>query len=209
MWYQQIPPVITQYLLQYASNISIKSKQMSELPAFCFKRHKAPSVSCIISSHKAQGTQPAMTFAIASGFYDFDDLVRLATLSLAIFLIYFSKHLNVISWPVQDDPLPASFLLPDATIIPARFAICQSLDHFATLQTRPPTSNQGKQMRRTASCKRSVHLVQLSHKFRLCFDNDKEQPEKQKILFNWQSVATGLVSCDRNDFAQFKNIFSS
>ena len=80
------------------------------------------------------------------------------------------------------------FFLPDATIIPARFAICQSLDHFATLQTRPPTSNQGKQMRRSASCKRTVHLVQL---FCLCFD--KEQPEKQKILFNWQSVATGPV----------------
>ena len=123
-----------------------------------------------------------MTFAIASGFYDFDDLVRLATLSLASFFFYiFSKHLNVISWPVQDDPLPGSFFLPDATIIPARFAICQSVDHFATLQTRPPTSNQGKQMRSTASCKRTVHLVQLYHKFCLSFDNDKEQPEKTKI----------------------------
>ena len=60
-------------------------------PAFCFKRHKAPSVSCIISSHKAQGTQPAMTFAIASGFYDFDDLVRLATLSLASVFDIFLK----------------------------------------------------------------------------------------------------------------------
>ena len=98
-----------------------------------------------------------------------------------VFLIYFSKHLNVISWPVQDDPLPGSFFLPDATIIPARFAICQSLDHFATLQTRPPTSNQGKQMRRSASCKRTVHLGQL---FYLCFDNDKGQPKIRSSLID-------------------------
>ena len=74
------------------------SEMHASQPAFCYKRHQAPSVSCIISSHKAQGTQPAMTFAIASGFYDFDDLVRLATLSLASLLfIYFLKHLNMIS----------------------------------------------------------------------------------------------------------------
>ena len=114
-------------------------------PAFCFKRHKAPSVSCIISSHKAQGTQPAMTFAIASGFYDFDDLVRLATLSLASFFINISKHLNVISWPVQDDPLPGSFFSQtQRSFLPDLLFVNRSIILPLSRQDHPPPIRENK-----------------------------------------------------------------